>query len=84
MKTFQQCKDEVAKEFKCTDFSDFEDSYYDDYDKVLRLLSKAAELLANSRAEEAWEEGLAIGLKAFENDTIPHNPYKELPKHLKQ
>jgi len=47
---------------------------YDHYEKQMTKLQ--AEI--NSKAAQAWEEGLSVGLKAFNNDSIPHNPY--LPK----
>lgn len=53
--TFEQAKDQVAKAKYHSNYRDFEEVYYDDYDAVHNLLKEAAELCAKSKWDEACE-----------------------------
>lgn len=54
--TFEQAKDQVAKAKYHSNYRDFEEVYYDDYDAVHNLLKEAAELYAKSYGESKWDE----------------------------
>lgn len=56
MKTFDQCKDEIAEKYGCLDWSDLINSpIEDDKEIISKLLNEAAELYAQEVAKDAWE-----------------------------
>ncbi len=65
MKTFDQCKDEIAEKYGCLDWSDLINSpIEDDKEIISKLLNEAAELYAQEVAKDAsvsfgaWYSGM--------------------------
>lgn len=78
--TFEEAKDQVAKNHRRNDWSDLEINYTEfNYKCTLTFLEEAAELYARSMAAQAWEEGFMSGYSTGTMDDIankPISPYK--------
>jgi len=70
MKTFDQCKDEVAKKYDYINWAHFSTDYYAYQEKVLSWLDEAAELYAQEVAKDAWDRACEAMVKSESVESI--------------
>jgi hypothetical protein len=70
--TFEEAKDQVAKNLKYSNWSELESAcfYAEDALTFSECVSAAADLFATAKAAEAWEEG-------YNSARRWNNPYKQ-------